>query len=258
MNKLCIVAFLVAVMTCATRAQEEIQPAKISESMGAELANNRWPAAVDAQTSAEAFPGAMRQPAFGKFHLPFTFARTSEDFKFDKPALFTTLAEPSPAAPEPRFVFGGRDDFRWQMGLGISLLRFRSRFYYATGVGTDMSLTYFTNDWFGFEGRVTTAFAPTIYVNEHVKYVGYGVGPKIAWREQKFEPFVHAIVGGAHVLPRTAGGSPNGFALQLGGGAGYRFNPRLSARFVVDWAPTRFFGERQDNVQAALEAVIHF
>ena len=92
MNKLCIVAFLVAVMTCATRAQEEIQPAKISES---------WPAAVDAQTSTEAFPGAMRQPAFGKFHLPITFGRTSEDFKFDKPALFTTPAEPSPAAPEP-------------------------------------------------------------------------------------------------------------------------------------------------------------
>jgi hypothetical protein len=121
-----------------------------------------------------------------------------------------------------------------------------------------MSVTYFTNEWFGFEGRVTTAFAPTIYVNEHVKYVAYGGGPKIAWREQKFEPFVHVIVGGAHILPHTSAGGANGFELQVGGGAGYRFNPRLSARVVIDWVPSRLFGEWQNHVQGALEAVLHF
>src|SRR2546430_819703 len=34
------------------------------------------------------------------------------------------------AAPEPRFVFGGRDDFRFQLALGMSLVRFRSQVYY--------------------------------------------------------------------------------------------------------------------------------
>ena len=46
---------------------------------------------------------------------------------------------------------------------------------------------------------------PTIFVNEHVKLATYGGGPKIAWRQKKWEPWMHGIFGGAHEQPQFAG-----------------------------------------------------
>ena len=163
-----------------------------------------------------------------------------------------------PAAPRPRYVYGSRNDFRWQLALGISLVRFRSPFYYATGVGTNTSVTYFTNEWLGVEGNINTAFAPTIFQNEHVKYLGYGGGPKVAWRRAKWEPWAHALVGGMHILPRLATFSKNGFELQVGGGADYRIYPHLSARIEVDWIKTHVFGVWGNSGSANADIVLHF
>jgi opacity protein-like surface antigen len=163
-----------------------------------------------------------------------------------------------PAAPEPKYVYGGPHDFRWQVALGISIVRFRSSFYYATGVGTNTSITYFTNAWLGVEGNINTSFAPTIFQNEHVKYLSYGAGPKVAWRAHQLEPWVHTIVGGAHIQPRTADHTPSGFGMQVGGGVDYRIFPHLSARVEVDWVKTRLFGAWQDNAQANADIVLHF
>ena len=166
-------------------------------------------------------------------------------------------AEPLPAAPDPKFVYGSRDDFRWQLALGITLVRFRSPFFYATGVGTNTSVTYFTNEWFGVEGAINTAFAPTIYQNEHVKYFSYGGGPKIAWRARKWEPWVHGIFGGVHVQPKTTFGT-NGFVVQVGGGVDYRIYPHLSARVETDWVRSRLFGQWENSAQANADIVLHF
>lgn len=172
-----------------------------------------------------------------------------------------SIPEPAkafPAAPDPAFAYGSRDDYRWQLALGISLVRFRSSQFYATGVGTNTSVTYFTNDWFGVEGNLNTAFAPTIYQNEHVKFFDYGGGPKIAWRARRLEPWAHFIAGGMHILPQTAGHSQNGLALQVGGGVDYRFYPHLSLRAEVDWLKTHVFGEWGNSAQANVDIVLHF
>src|SRR5262249_1175426 len=66
-----------------------------------------------------------------------------------------TTADPEPAKPEPRFVFGGRDDFRWQLSFGVAWNRFRSSIFNASAVGINTSLSYFTNDWFAIEGNIT-------------------------------------------------------------------------------------------------------
>jgi opacity protein-like surface antigen len=175
-----------------------------------------------------------------------------------EPRPLAESAEPSPASPDPRYVYGSRDDFRWQLALGVSLVRFRSSQFYATGVGTNTSVTYFTNEWLGIEGSLNTAFAPTIFQNEHVKYVSYGAGPKVAWRARKWEPWVHTIVGGVHVLPQTAGFSKNGLGLQVGGGADYRIYPHLSARLELDWVGAHLFGAWQNSAQANVDIVLHF
>lgn len=168
------------------------------------------------------------------------------------------MPDPLPAAPRPRYVYGNRDDFRWQLGIGISLVRFRSQFYYATGVGTNTSVTYFANEWLGVEGNINTGFAPTIFVNENVKYVGYGAGPKVAWRRAKWEPWAHTLVGGMHILPKLANLSKNAFELQVGGGVDYRIYPNLSARIEVDWIKTHVFGVWGNSASANADIVLHF
>ncbi len=166
-------------------------------------------------------------------------------------------ASPSPA-PDPRFLYGGRDDFRWQLGIGADWIRFRSSIFNASAVGIKTSVTYFTNDWFGIEGNVSAAFAPQIFAKEHVKVLVYGAGPKIAWRQRKWEPWLHAIVGGAHEQPQTAGNSRNTFAVEAGGGADYRFNPRLSGRLEANWIHTSFFSQSQNNFELMGGVVFHF
>jgi hypothetical protein len=168
------------------------------------------------------------------------------------------MGEPSPEPP-PKFIFSDRDDFRWQLGLGVSFERFRSSIYSASAVGTTTSLAYFLSDFVGLEGNVNTFFAPTIWENEHIKLVNYGVGPKFAWRRSRWEPWFHGLFGGTHALPQTGNhNSKNGFAVQLGGGADYRFLPRLSARAEVDYVGTKLFGQWQNNGQATLSVVFHF
>jgi opacity protein-like surface antigen len=178
---------------------------------------------------------------------------------FSEPGTPAGPAEASaPATPAPRFAYGRRDDYRWQLALGVSLVRFRSSLFSATGVGTNSSLAYFTNDWFALEGVVNTAIAPTIYGDDHVKFLSYGAGPKIAWRVRKWEPWAHFIGGGMHILPQTAGHSQNGFAFDIGGGVDYRFYPHLSVRGEVDWIKTHVLGEWRNSTQANIDIVLHF
>ena len=201
---------------------------------------------------------------------PIDFANTSaarvtllDPAAFGSPAAnassgtFTT-AEPAPAKPEPRFVFGGRDDFRWQLSFGVAWNRFRSSIFNASAVGINTSLSYFTNDWFAVEGNISATYAPEIFSNEHVKLVTFGAGPKIAWRQRRWEPWLHGLVGMVHEQPQTAGNSKNGFAVQLGGGADYRWRPRLGFRLEADYVRSSLFSQHQDNFQLVGGVVFHF
>jgi opacity protein-like surface antigen len=169
---------------------------------------------------------------------------------------------PFPAAPvpepKPRFVFGDRDDYRWQLGIGVAFLRFQSKLFNANMVGTNTGVTFFTNDWFGLEGNVVTGFASPIYSNEHVKYVGYAGGVHLGSRRARWEPWAHALFGGGHLLPQTAGNSKNALAITAGGGVDYRLYARLSLRGEADYVYTRFFSQSQNDFQASAGIVIHF
>jgi hypothetical protein len=183
---------------------------------------------------------------------------------FAAPAVATALAlpfesaEPASPSPQPKFLYGGRDDYRWELGLAVSWLRFRSSVFNASAVGTTTSVVYYTNEWFGVEGDISAVFAPTILANEHVKIATYGAGPKIAWRQRKWEPWLHGIFGGAHEQPQIAGQSRNSYEIKAGGGADYRWNPRLSFRLEADYVRTGFFHSSQNNFQLAGGVVFHF
>jgi hypothetical protein len=183
---------------------------------------------------------------------------------FASPVVATALAlpldaaEPSSPSPRPKFLYGGRDDYRWELGLGVAWLRFRSSVFNASAVGVNTSVVYFTNEWFGIEGNVTAAFAPTIFQNEHVKIATYGAGPKVTWRQRQWEPWLHGIFGGAHEQPQVAGQSRNSYVIKAGGGVDYRWNPRISFRLEGDYVRTGFFGQSQNDFQLSGGIVFHF
>jgi hypothetical protein len=166
-------------------------------------------------------------------------------------------ADPAPA-PDPKFLYGGRDDYRWQLGIGASWVRFRSRVFNASAVGVNTSLSYYLNNWLGVEANVLTGFAPEIFDREHVKLVNFTGGARIAWRQRRWEPWAHVLIGLSHEQPQTQASGRNSFAVQAGGGADYRFNPRLSFRLQGDWLHTQFFGDSQNNFNLVGGIVLHF
>ena len=177
------------------------------------------------------------------------------------PLATALLAEPDPASPspKPKFIYGGRDDYRWQLGLAFAWVRFQSSAFDTNAFGVKTTVTYFLNDWLGVEGSFTGAFAssPQGFRND-AKLGLYGGGPKIAWRQKRWEPWIHAIFGGAHEQPQTAAGSRNSYSIQAGGGADYRWNPRISFRLEGDYVRTGFFHQSQNNAQVAGGIVFHF
>src|SRR5690242_12457504 len=49
----------------------------------------------------------------------------SLDIASPMPAAATEAIPSASPAPDPRFVYGGREDFRWQLAIGVDWLRFR-------------------------------------------------------------------------------------------------------------------------------------
>jgi len=169
-------------------------------------------------------------------------------------------AAPAPAEPAatPKYIFGDRDDYRWQLGIGVEYYRFRSNVFDASMVGTNTTLTYFTNTWFAVEGSLITGFAPSIYNNDPVRLFGYLGGIRIGGRRARWEPFGHALVGGCHLQPQTALGGRNSLMAQAGGGVDFRLHARLSLRAEGDWGYTQYFSHTQNNFQGSAGIVLHF
>jgi opacity protein-like surface antigen len=174
------------------------------------------------------------------------------------PSLPTAVANP-PAPPQ-----SGYDDVsgrgRWNLAVGYEYVHFKSAPFSADLHGLHTDLTYNLNDWFGLEGSLVSAFGSGVFSGETSKYVLYTAGGRVGWGPSihRWTPWAHALVGGAHVNPQVAGESKNGFAVQLGGGADWRINPRFSVRGEVDYVRTQLYSDSQNNVQAGVGAVMHF
>ena len=245
MKRQLVVLSLMLGATCAASAQEGVPDSP--------PANRNVAAVFSAATVAS--PNLF-QPDAGIALFPATSFAPAPAFATPPAA---ALPDPSPSpTPDPKFLYGGRDDYRWQLAIGFDWLRFRNSIFNASAVGVKSSVTYFLNDWFGVDGIVSGTFAPEILDHEHVKVLIYGAGPKIAWREKKWEPWAHAILGGSHEQPQTATNSKNAFAVEVGGGADYRFNPRLSGRLEADWVHTGYFSQSQNNFELMAGVVFHF
>ena len=167
-------------------------------------------------------------------------------------------ATPTPAPATPKYIFGERDDYRFQLGVGFSYIRFNSSQFDANLLGLNTTLTYFTNSWFGVEGDVVTGFSTGTINGFHAKLVGGLGGLHLGARRARWEPWVHALVGGSHLQPQTAAGGRTALMALAGGGVDLRKNARLSFRFEGDWVYTGYFSQAQNNFQAMAGIVLHF
>jgi len=171
----------------------------------------------------------------------------------------TPLPEAAPApAAKPKFVFGDRDDYRWQLGVGFEYMRFRSGPIDTSLIGLNTTLSYFTNSWFALEGNVITTFGTSTIGGATPKFFGGAGGFRIGGRRQRWEPWAHGLVGGSHLQPQTADGGRTAMMAQAGLGVDYRLHARLSLRAQGDWLYTTYFNTSQNSFQAIAGVVFHF
>lgn len=257
MKKLLVGALVVFTSVCAAHAQ-------VVAPVGSEARETLVPDfSATSASKVTLFEPFSATPPLTNFDSFNTISTVSLDAA--PPATFATAlavpvneADPAEPAPRPKFLYGGRDDYRWQLSVGFSWERFRSTIFNASAVGLNTSASYFLNDWFGIEAAISTVFAPPLQLGEHVKIFNFGAGPKIAWRQRRWEPWAHAIFGGTHVQPQTADNSKVGFLIEGGGGADFRWNPRLSFRLEADYLRTTLFKETQNNFELGAGLVFHF
>jgi outer membrane protein with beta-barrel domain len=261
MKRMLAVGLLVLGTASGVRAQTEL-PATQAPAPQASDPQARNNVALDfSRTSAAIVSAAASQDSLWAFADSSRFSDSFASSSFallPSPPAFPTPFPPAAAVPVPKVRDEGRD-YRWQVGLGVALVRFRSSVYFATAVGLNSSVSYFITDSLAVEGAVTSAFAPAVFESfERVKYVGYGAGPKYVFGRDRLQPWVHALIGGAHILPQTALGSQNGFEVLVGGGVDYAIHPSWALRLEGDYVRTQLFGQSQNNGQAALGIVYRF
>jgi hypothetical protein len=199
----------------------------------------------------------------------------ADDF-FMAPTLRLSFAEPAApefasknitapmASPGPlpkRHPPSHAEDYRLEIGMGFTYLRFRSTFIHVGMYGLNTAFAYFLNPRLGLEGNFTGAFGPHIFNNnvDQTRYAGIMGGPKITWRKEGWEPWAHGLVGLAHVNPQLADVSKNGVAIQAGGGVDFPVLDELFwLRIEGDYIRSQLYNTGQNNFQAVVGVVFHF
>jgi hypothetical protein len=170
-------------------------------------------------------------------------------------AVLSSTPSPSPAfpapqpAPLPQAIRDAAVKDTWELGLGFTVVGFRSAPFNATASGLNTTLSYYFRDHLAMEGNFASAFAAQNSTRATAKYVFYGAGVKLSWGDRKLQPFVHALLGGVHMFPQTAF-SNNGLAVELGGGVEKRLIQRVWLRFEGDYVRSQLYSSSQNNFQA--------
>jgi hypothetical protein len=160
--------------------------------------------------------------------------------------------------PEPRSAYDDGDNSRFELGLSVAIVRFRSSPINATMIGPSTTVGYHVTQRFVVEGVVTTVFGSKIFDQEHTKNLFAGGGPKITFGNGKWRPFVHGDFGLVRMLPQTAGNRQKGFGAQIGGGAELHLNSVWSVRFGGDFVRAQIYPGGQNNLQVTIGILYNF
>ena len=131
--------------------------------------------------------------------------------------------------------------------------------------GWDASVTGYFNKYFGVTGDFSGNYATVNGVNVHI--YSYTGGPVVGFRKGPVNPFVHVLLGGAHVsASASAEGvsvseSKNGFTTLFGGGVDVKVNRAVAVRLAeFDWVYYHFsdLNTSNDNVRLTTGIVFRF
>jgi hypothetical protein len=99
-------------------------------------------------------------------------------------AVLSSTPSPSPAfpapqpAPLPQAIRDAAVKDTWELGLGFTVVGFRSAPFNATASGLNTTLSYYFRDHLAMEGSFASAFAAQNSTRATAKYVFYGAGVK--------------------------------------------------------------------------------
>jgi opacity protein-like surface antigen len=178
----------------------------------------------------------------------------------------TALAQEAPRAE----VFGGYQFVDSNGGQGESGASDRFELN-----GWNASLSGYYGRYFGLTADFAGSYAkPTVFippvgelaVSTHLYTFMGGPVIRIA-NPTKFQPFIHALFGEAHVLGSASlagvggsvSGSNNGFAVALGGGSDIKIAPLIGIRPVqLDFLQTHVGGSTENNIRYSAGIVLRF
>ena len=256
MKKWLVVVAMALGLGSGTRAQETAVPALARENDSSSAEPLR--AASGGIAAASSLNSSNTHDYFLAPELKLSFAELVAP-EFGAAKMAAPMA--SPAQGPKRHTARESDDYRLQIGLGFTYVRFRSAAFDVGLYGLNTSVVYFPSQWLGVEANFTAAFGPHVFNNniDQTRYAGITGGPKILWRKEGWEPWAHALVGIAHVNPQLGDVSKNGVAVQMGGGVDF---PVLDGMFWLriegDYIRSQLYKMGQDNFQGVVGVVFHF
>lgn len=125
------------------------------------------------------------------------------------------------------------------------------------GIVADFTQHYGSENFPAFACPLPSSGGSCLSSNFNVHEQNYLFGPRASVSVGRFRPFAEALFGAGHVSTNGVG-SDTSFATAIGGGLDYRILRPIAWRFEGDYVQTRFFGNRQNNLQLSTGIVLRF
>jgi hypothetical protein len=174
-------------------------------------------------------------------------------------------SEPLPSNPPaagalPQGVHSVYQSYSFQIYGGYTFMRF----YEVPSLtqnqnGFNIGAVYYYHAKFvGADGELLATFGSAL--GYHSRFSFAGGGPRFRWSGPRgVELWGHALVGGAHLTPRTAFGTQSAFGYVAGGGIDVSaHHRRIAYRAEADLLGTHFFNTYQYSPQVSVGIVFKF
>lgn len=221
--------------------------------------SSNLPIDVSPSQSATAAPSefALNAPVAAD---PSTPAPTASSAAAALPSAPLPSSGPGAAGALPQGVHGVYQNYSFQIYGGYTFMRF----YEVPGLTQNQSgfnvgaVYYYKSGFVGADGELLATFGTAFGYHSRLAFAGGG--PRFRWSGPRgLELWGHALVGGAHLTPRTAYGTQSAFGFIAGGGIDVNaHHRRIAYRAEADLLATRFFNTYQYSPQVSVGIVFKF
>jgi hypothetical protein len=214
-------------------------------------------ASAGAQSNQQISPTPLSPLSQYALNLPADLAPTASASAAPSAAeALPAAASPSPA---PQDVHGVYQTYSFEVYGGYTF----DRFYEAPHVTQTQNgfnfgaVYYYHSRLVGADGEIMAGFGSALGFKSRLAFAGGG--PRIRWSGPRgVELWGHALVGGAHLTPKTAFGGQGAFGYEIGGGVDINAHRRFAYRVEADMLGTRFFNTFQYSPKVSVGIAYRF